>query len=536
VEAVAAHRRRPVLVSHRSTPTVASPQQRLIAGLQERFPAWPFPHLSFWIHQRGAEAIERSRRTRGFLVAALGAAVAGQVGLATVLLADNGYVSVNPPINAQLVGALNSRGTHPTFLRLVNRLLDLVFPEGVQLENPLEDRTRAEALSVLHEYGCERLLTETRSCSRSRFEVETPHCGVCSQCVDRRFATIAADLEDFDLPDRYAVELFTAPLQHGEARVFATSYVGHAYRVARLTPEALFVEFPVLEEALDLDSVSIATSAESLAGVLKRHANQVRQVIGMMISRHGADIALGALPDSSLLRMILGSVAGEVGIAAAVAEAEQDIPADEPVPAAADQPVKPQLQRAGKGWLVSFESEKALVLGSVGMSRLVRLLKAPGQQLSALDLVTGSGPSTKSGKHRVIGDDALAEGMNASGHTGEIIDEVARKMYQQRAKELQIELANDTANQDEGHRLEIRAELEDIEHVLKATSGKGRKNRKFSAEQERARQTTSKTINSALEVLEEEMPRLARHLRDSLKFGHYLSYDPQPRLRWEITA
>jgi hypothetical protein len=133
VEAVASHQRHPVLVSHRTAPPVATPQRRLVAGLEARFPAWAFPHLSFWIHNRGPEAVERTRRTRGFLVAALGAAVAGQAELPTVLLPDNGYVSLNPPVNAQLVGALNSRGTHPTFLRLVNRLLELVFPGGVQV-------------------------------------------------------------------------------------------------------------------------------------------------------------------------------------------------------------------------------------------------------------------------------------------------------------------------------------------------------------------------------------------------------------------
>ncbi|MBA3518173.1 MAG: 7-cyano-7-deazaguanine synthase, partial [Rhizobiales bacterium] len=283
IEAVAAKHRRPVLVSHRTSPPVAGPQQRLVAGLEAQFPAWSFPHLSFWIHQRGKEAVERTRRTRGFLVAALGSAVAGQVGLPTVLLPDNGYVSINPPVNAQLVGALNSRGTHPTFLRLVNHLLDLVFPDGVQLENPLEYRTRAEALTLLVEHGCEQLLSDTRSCSHSRQLADKSHCGVCSQCVDRRFATVAAGLEAFDPPDRYGVDIFTDPLGEGDPRVFATSYIGHAQRVDKLAPEDLFFEFPELNACIDLEGRGVAVSAASLADMLKRHADEVLGVIGTMI-------------------------------------------------------------------------------------------------------------------------------------------------------------------------------------------------------------------------------------------------------------
>lgn len=536
VEAVADHQRRPVLVSHRTTPPVASHQQRLIAGLETQFPAWSFPRLSFWIHKRGKEAVERTRRTRGFLVAALGAAVAGQVRLPTVLLPDNGYVSLNPPVNAQLVGTLNSRGTHPTFLRLVNRLLDLVFPDGVQLENPLERRTRTEALAILSNHGCEHLLRETRSCSHSRFTVDKPHCGVCSQCVDRRFATVAAGLEAFDPPEQYEIDLFTAPLRDGEARVFATSYVGHAYRVDTLNTEKMFSEYPELEACLDLDGGSIANSAESLAGVLKRHADEVLRTMESMVSRYGNDIARGRLPATSLLRMAVGSVAtGPVSNAETNAARASEIGAGERPPGGADQPEKPRLQRVGQGWWVTFASERALIHDSAGMTRLVRLLKAPGQQFSALDLVAGSSPSTKSDKHRVARDGSSDGGMNAAGDLGEMTDEVARQEYRQRARELEEDWANAKASGDEERYEQIRAELEAIQHVLKATTGKRGKRRTFSAEHERARQTVSKTIKTALDIIEEELPTLRLHLHDSLVFGHFLTYDPRPRLVWDIS-
>ena len=90
---------RPLAVGHRSTPNINAVQRRLLDELKTRFPSWPFPYTSFYAKRHLTEATERTRRSRGFLFASFGAAVAGQLGIPRVLLADNGYVSVNPPIN-----------------------------------------------------------------------------------------------------------------------------------------------------------------------------------------------------------------------------------------------------------------------------------------------------------------------------------------------------------------------------------------------------------------------------------------------------
>jgi hypothetical protein len=534
VEAVAAQQRRPVLVSHRTAPHVAAPQRRLVRGLEAHFPAWALPHLNFWIHRRGKEAVERTRRTRGFLIAALGAAVAGQVHLPTVLLADNGYVSVNPPVNAQLVGALNSRGTHPTFLRLVNRLLELVFPFGVQLENPLQNRTRAEALALLAEHRCEHLLRETHSCSKSRQPADKPHCGVCSQCVDRRFATVAAELEAFDPPDEYGVDIFTAPLPPGEPRVFAMSYVGHAQKVDALSAEAVFLEYPELEACLDLEGGNITTSAESLAGVLKRHADEVLRVIGVMVGRNSDAIARNKLPETCLLRAAIDSVRGERydGI--------DDVTEEFPISSHGDLPLdvgdddRPQFEKYGRSWWVVFGSEKALIDHSLGMQRLARLLKAPGQQVAAQDLVAWSSPRSRARKRGTGDDAALGDGMRATGDAGDIIDAEAIKNYRRRVEELEAELADLTSPHDEFRRIEARYELEALMDQLKSAVGKAGKTRKVPSERERARQTVSQTIATALAAIEQQMPDLRLHLGHSLHLGFDCSYDPKPRLDWDV--
>ena len=168
VEAVAQSKLRPVLVSHRSTFRVHAWQRRLIQDLRRYFAEWEFPHISVWVHRKGSEAKETSQRTRAFLYASLGAVTGSQLGVESIILADNGIVSMNLPINDQLVGALATRSTHPKFVDLFNSFTKMVLPTTTVLYNPLRYRTKSEALTVLKVNGCSQLLQETVSCAHSR--------------------------------------------------------------------------------------------------------------------------------------------------------------------------------------------------------------------------------------------------------------------------------------------------------------------------------------------------------------------------------
>lgn len=551
VEAVAGGGRRPLLVSHRTGPHVAGPQRALVAGLEDRLPEWSFPEISFWVHQRGEEAVERTRRTRGFLVAALGAAVAGQVGLPAVLVPDNGYVSANPQVNAQLVGALNSRGTHPTFLRLMNRLLALVFPAGVRVENPLADRTRAEALGILAAHGAAGLLPATRSCARSRRPADKPHCGTCSQCVDRRVAAVAAGLEDHDPAGRYAVDLFTAPLPPGEARVFAVSYVGFAQRVDARGAEELFLDHPELEACLDLDGEGVLESAARLADLLKRHSDEVLGAIETMVERHSRDLARHRLPPGCLLKLATGPGARDLGPQEAVPAEAGTLDPDTPSPSGpgpteelgeasarggqAQPAERPRLERHGKAWFVAFGGEKALVDHSVGMTRLARLLKAPGQELLVLDLVAWTSPGK--GDRRAGAGEATSGrgGLQGSGRLGERVDAAARRAYEARADALRERRADAEAAGDAVGVAEVDAEMDALASEVVAGAGKGGKARAVPDEHEQARQAVSHSLRKALAAVAGDLPALRAHLDESLHLGLRCAYEPRPRRTWDVT-
>jgi hypothetical protein len=540
VEAVAGGAR-PIVVSHRPAPHVDHRQKVLLAALRRQFPGWQFPHLSFWIHRRGSEAVESTQRARAFLFAALGVAVAGRVDLAPVLLPDNGYVSLGPPISAQLVGALTSRGTHPTFLRLMNKFAALVFPGGPPVTNPLADRTRAEALRVLPANNCAELLPETRTCGRLRGPDRTnerPHCGGCSQCVDRRFATIAAGLEAHDPVASYGLDIFQAGLPEGEPRTIAVSYVQYAQRVEALAPEELFLEYPHLEQCLDPDGSGVASSAEHIADLLKRHSGEVLEVLAEMVGRYRSALVRRALPELGLLPLAVGMGVPSAAPIDASNGAELEAAAVQPL--IVKEPQRPQhrLERHGRSWLVAFGEEKGLVNHSKGMERLARLLKAPGQRLDALDLVAWFSPGKEADGRDRDGDDEASDpdALSSPGpdRLGARSDPTARRDYRARARQLERELAEDGGPENEAERERIRAELEALSDEMVASTAKGGKARAVPGEQEKARQAVSHTVGKALDQIAPELPGLRIHLDESLHLGRSCSYDPRPRETWDV--
>lgn len=539
VEAVAAGAR-PVVVSHRPAPHVDHRQKLLLDALRRAFPAWQFPHLSFRVHRRGSEATDSTQRARGFLFAALGAAVAGQVGLPAVQLPDNGYVSFGPPINAQLVAALASRGTHPTFLRLVNDLVARVFPNGPRVANPLADRTRAEALRALAANRYADLLPETRSCGRQRGPERTnerPHCGGCSQCVDRRFATVAAGLEAHDPAATYGLDVFEDELPDGEPRTVAVSYVQFAQRVAHLDPDALFLEYPQLEGCLDPEAPGLVAAAGCLADLMQRHAGEVLWVVAEMVRRRGDALARGTLAELSLLRLTVGAPGVAIGVREAGATTDpEERPAEAPT-----HPVRPRhrFERHSRSWLVEFGEEKGLVDHSVGMERLARLLKAPGQSLEALDLVAWSGPSRDAPREDpededgAVDPDALHVG--GPGRLGSRTDRAGIEILRQQARLLEEDFAAAQAPEDEDERVRIRAKIEELADRMAADVDHRGKPRPVPDEHEKARQTVSQTVGRALAKIATELPGLRAHLDESLHLGLSCRYDPRPPESWDVS-
>lgn len=516
VEAIGDQGLHPIAVSHRPANHIHKWQTDLLDEVRRRFPHWNLPHVSFTMHRQGQDDADPSQRTRPFLFAALGTAIASSYGIDRVLLADNGYVSINPPISGELAGALASRGTHLTLLRLLTDLNRLMAEPGepvVQVENPLAYRTRAEALRILSRFEIANLLSLTHTCGKHRNRSRhQPHCGFCSQCVDRRFATLAAGLAAFDPADTYGVNVFTDDLPIGEARKIAVSYVRFARETRNLEDEEFVLRYPELIACLDPGAPNAPLMLAKMADLLRRHAAEVLAVLGDQYREHGDALALQVLPPMCLLRLHAAMGADEIPTPIAAASDEQP------------ETQKPRCEITLQGRIchITFDGEKATVRALTGMRQLTRLLKAPGQELTALDLKTGSSPTTQA--HAELYDD----GLSMNRHRDDpVLDNEARRKYKDRAAAIADELKRDISP---SKREKLLDELEWINHDLKRHVGLKGKSRSHNDPNEQARTLISKNIHKALDEIEPVMPGLHAHLKEALHLGTVCCYEPHPVL------
>lgn len=156
-------------------------------------------HLQ-WNHNiRVVHETERSTRGRSivfFAFAALGAcALPEGTGTTEVFVPENGFISLNVPLNAGRSGSLSTKTTHPVFLDRLQAIWDAL---GLRLQfvRPYAFVTKGELMASCQDQGLlSELVGESTSCGRFGYYNYT-HCGRCVPCLVRRSSFVRAGLPD----------------------------------------------------------------------------------------------------------------------------------------------------------------------------------------------------------------------------------------------------------------------------------------------------------------------------------------------------
>ena len=307
VNEVLTGKRSVALVSHRSSPKIDAKQRQLVRELAARSLRKPL-HVPVWVNKHKALGREYTQRTRSFLFAALGAVIARLFDLWRVRFYENGVVSINLPISAQVVGGRATRTTHPRVLNGFAEIFSAVFEKPFAVENPFRWKTKAEVVEVIRAAGCGDLVRHSVSCTHV-WDMTTlhTHCGTCSQCIDRRFATLAAGCTDKeDPPEMYAVDLLRGERPPGHSRTMLESYVSTAKRLRAMSDAAFFAAFGEAHRVIrHVRGMSADGAAAEMLNLYRRHAAAVFKVITDAIAAHAPEIAGGSVPSSCLLILAL---------------------------------------------------------------------------------------------------------------------------------------------------------------------------------------------------------------------------------------
>ena len=275
---VVLHKRPVCLVGHSSSPKVRHVQETLVAKLKTRGLERRITYIPVWVTNENTQAVDYSQRTRSFLFACLGLVIARMSGKDSLTFYENGVVSINPPMAGDVVGGRATRTTHPRVLRGLEDLFSVLLERTIKIENPLQWMTKSEVAKLVQDAAMGDLLPLTNSCTRPRlWTTKHPHCGECSQCIDRRFAILAAGLGVHEPASNYKVDLLKADRSISDDRRMAVSYVSFFRKVAGTTRERFLAEFPEVVSAIDqFPGVSAEEARDRIHDLFQKQASRTR--------------------------------------------------------------------------------------------------------------------------------------------------------------------------------------------------------------------------------------------------------------------
>ena len=296
-----------ILLTHRSSQKAIPHQVKLGKYLAEKFEGRVL-HIHVPAHRVGEAASESTQRSRAFLFAALGQVVAQAFAAKRLNFYENGIISHNLPLSRQIVGSMASRTTHPLTLTKLNRLMDLVVPKTISIENRYQWLTKAEVVGRIQTFNGADQLALTISCTnnRDRNKLQT-HCGNCSQCLDRRFAILANGLEIHEPEEIYATDVLLGTRETPRSRTMALEWTRHAMALAGMEGRQFIGSF-----GTELARVARGHEGLQSTEVLKRshemhrrHGQTIREVLLKAVQAIAPKLVDHLLPNSSLLRMFL---------------------------------------------------------------------------------------------------------------------------------------------------------------------------------------------------------------------------------------
>ena len=216
---------------------------------------------------------------------------------------ENGVVSINPPLAGDVVGGRATRTTHPKVLRGLEDLFSTLLDRQIEIRTPLQWLTKKEVTETIAAAGMADMIGSTVSCTRTHSRTRRhTHCGICSQCIDRRFAVLAAGMADHDPADQYKKDLLLSDRSVDDSLRMAMHYVSFFRMIGSMTKDRFLVDLPEIVSALDhFPDLSADEASAHLFNLFQRHARSVEDVIARAASEHAGPLFRGEVPAGSLL-------------------------------------------------------------------------------------------------------------------------------------------------------------------------------------------------------------------------------------------
>ncbi len=270
-----------ILVSHRANPGTTKTQKGIHKRLMEDYPNrikyYPF-HCT--VKNR---ALEETQRTRIFLYTSVAFSLASIFKEDEIVVFENGITSINFAKRADLINARASRTTHPKTLHHLKVFYSHIAEKRINIRHPFLFNTKTDIFYLIHNFKRHDYINSTVTCTRTfqKFNNNSnaTHCGGCSQCIDRRFAAFASDLEKYDAV--YDFEITKDSFRLDEPKTNLCDYIKLALNFSDETLNSFYYDKQeVLSELVDyIDGSTEEEKVERLFQLCKKHFQQIHIAI-----------------------------------------------------------------------------------------------------------------------------------------------------------------------------------------------------------------------------------------------------------------
>lgn len=278
-------------VSHYSSlPSSKRTQRNLMEAIRTKYQGRRIEHYAFECSLKNInKARDETQRTRIFLYSSIAFALASAMKLDHISIFENGVTSLNLAKRQDMNRARASRTTHPQTIALMREFFSLVHGAPFSIETPYFDKTKTDVVRKIVDLGHGDLIDSSVSCSHTRAaKRDSSHCGGCNQCVDRRFASFAAQANTFDHSGLYSHDFLSEPVRDDEMRTQIIDFFRITSEIHDLNLDAF--EHQYINELADaipyLSQPSECDPVEHIYRLLRRHADQVNDAYQNMRKAH----------------------------------------------------------------------------------------------------------------------------------------------------------------------------------------------------------------------------------------------------------
>ncbi len=185
------------------------------------------------------------------------------------------------------------------------------------------------------------------------------------------------------------------------------------------------------------------------------------------------------------------------------------------------------LARDERAWVVACGDTRARLADTKGLRYLAELLRSPGVERHALDVVD---------RVEGVASDEHAPDRRRLGDAGELADSRARSAYRHRIEALRAEVDDALETGADQQAEALQAELDQLVAQLASAFGLGGRSRRASSAAERARLNVTRALRAATAKLTESLPEAGTALDRRLRTGLYCAYEPDEAddVRWVV--